>query len=145
MLANEIVPNLWLGNFQDACSEKWISQFDIVINCSKELPFSNEHCKQIRIPIDDNLEPLEIENLYKCLDMITEYIHVQLLKGKKIFVHCFAGIQRSPTVIIAYLVRYTGLSLDECIKCVTSKRSIVFQPMCNFRPALDKFIKNVGK
>ena len=139
MLANEIVPNLWLGNFQDAHSEPWINQFDIIINCTKELPFCNNNCKQIRIPIDDNLETIEVNNMYKCLDMITEFIHIQLLKGKKIFVHCFAGVQRSASVIVAYLLRYSGLSLDECVKCVLSKRPIVFQPMCNFRPALDKF------
>jgi protein tyrosine phosphatase len=145
MLANEIVPNLWLGNFQDSHLEPWINQFDIIINCTKELPFCDLNCKQIRIPIDDNLEPIEIENLYKCLDMITEFIHIQLLKGKKIFVHCFAGVQRSASVIVAYLLRYSGLSLDECIKCVLSKRPIIFQPMCNFRPALDKFNNSLKK
>ena len=139
MLANEIIPNLWLGNFQDSHSEPWINNIDIIINCTKELPFCNQNSKNVRIPIDDNLEPTEIDNMYKCLDMITDFINIQLLKGKKILVHCFAGVQRSATVIVAYLVRYTGLSLNEAIKCVASKRPIIFQPMCNFRPALDKF------
>lgn len=142
--ANEIIPNLWLGNATDAQQVPWINQFDIIINCTKDLPFclENTHCKNIRIPIDDNLQPIEIENMYNCLSTIVDYIHIQLLKGKKIFVHCFAGIQRSATVIVAYLAKYTRLSLDECIKCVSSKRPIIFTPMCNFRPALDKFIKN---
>jgi protein-tyrosine phosphatase len=143
MRANEIIPNLWLGNIQDSCDDLFIINFDIIINCTKELPFHNEKCKNIRLPIDDNLQPLELDNMYKCLDMITSYIHKELLKGKKIFVHCFGGVQRSATVIIAYLVRYTGLSLDECIKCVLSKRSIIFQPMCNFRPSLDRFINDI--
>lgn len=143
MRANEIIPNLWLGNFQDSHNDPWIRDFDIVINCTKELPFCNEKCKNVRLPIDDNLQPEEIENMYKCLNMITEYIHKELLKGRKILVHCFAGIQRSATVIVGYLARYSGLSLDECIKCVLSKRNIIFNPMCNFRPSLDRFIKEI--
>jgi len=143
MTANEIIPNLWIGNIQDSVLEPWIYQFDIVINCTKDLPFCNSNAKNIRLPIDDNLQPEEIENMFNCLQKITEYMHVQLLKGKKIFVHCFAGIQRSATVIVAYLVRYTGMSLDQCIKCVETKRSIIFTPMCNFRPALDNFSKMI--
>ena len=145
--ANEIIPNLWLGNSSDSQQIPWINQFDIIINCTKDLPFSsqNSNCKNVRIPIDDNLEMIEIENMYNCLGPIIDYIHVQLLKGKKIFVHCFAGVQRSATVIVGYLTKYTPLSLDECIKAVASKRSIIFQPMCNFRPALNKLVKNINK
>ena len=75
--------------------------------------------------------------------MITSHIHKELLKGSKIFIHCFAGVQRSASVVVAYLSRYTGLSLDESIKCVLSKRPIIFQPMCNFRPSLDRFITDI--
>jgi protein tyrosine phosphatase len=145
--ATEIIPNLWLGNSTDSQSTPWIFQFDIIINCTKDLPFclENTHAKKIRIPIDDNLEPIEIDNMYNYLETIIDFIHIQLLKGKKIFVHCFAGVQRSATVIVAYLLKYIRLSLDECSKCVSSKRPIIFLPMCNFRPALDKLVKNINK
>jgi len=34
-------------------------------------------------------------------------------------VHCLAGISRSPTLAIAYIMRYLGLTTDEAYKYVT--------------------------
>jgi hypothetical protein len=36
-----------------------------------------------------------------------------------------AGISRSTTLLIAYLVRYRGMTSDDCLKHVRSRRSIV--------------------
>lgn len=134
--ANEILPNLWLGSITDSTNKELINNMDIVINCTKDLPFLDKSKKCIRIPVEDNLEKVEIVNLYKYLLKITEFIHKSLIAGKKILVHCFAGKQRSASVICAYIMRYTGLDFRESSRLIQSKRAIVFTPMCNFEPAL---------
>ena len=63
MSVTEIVPNLWLGNVQDSLDSAFISNIDIVINCTKDLKFLDETKKCVRIPIEDNLQDEEIAAL----------------------------------------------------------------------------------
>ena len=137
--ANEILSGLWLGNILDSRNQEFINLMDIIINCSKDIPFISKETKNIRIPVDDNLEAKEIVNMYKFLPKITEYIHSSLKKNKTILVHCHAGKQRSASVIVSYLVRYLNISLDKAISLVKTKRNIIFKPCTNFRSTLIKF------
>ncbi len=42
--------------------------------------------------------------------------------GRVVYLHCTAGVNRSPSVAIAWLVAHQGLSLDEAWTQVTSRR-----------------------
>jgi protein-tyrosine phosphatase len=141
--ATEIIPNLWIGNILNSSNKEFISKIDIVINCSKNIAFSSNKTKNLRVPIDDNLEKKEIVALYKYLDPITKFIHKNLLSGKKILVHCYAGKQRSASVICAYLIRYLKISYKEVSELMKSKRMIVFTPLPNFDGALKLFEKSL--
>lgn len=138
-MACEIITNLWLGNIIDSRNLEFINTIDVVINCTKNLPFNSEHNKQIRIYVDDNLERQEIVNMYKHLKKITETINQLLTEGKSIFVHCYAGKQRSATVVCAYLMRYLNLSYSTAKDLLRTKRMIVFTPLTNFDAALKLF------
>lgn len=46
-------------------------------------------------------------------------------KGGSVFVHCHAGISRSATVCIAYLMQKKHMSLSDAYKFVQSKRPII--------------------
>lgn len=143
--ANEILSGLWLGNISDAKNLEFINSLDIVINCSKDIPFLSKTTKNIRIPIDDNLEEKEIKNLSKFLPKITSFIHSSLKNNKNILVHCYAGKQRSASVIVAYLIRYLNISLEKAILLVRTKRDIIFTPCINFKSSLLKFEKDFKK
>jgi len=41
-------------------------------------------------------------------------------------VHCLAGISRSPTLAIAYIMRYLGLTTDEAYKYVADNATFCY-------------------
>lgn len=55
--------------------------------------------------------PLTVERLVEAV----EIVHRSIENRQPIYVHCLAGIERSPTVCIAYLCRYRHLELWEAI------------------------------
>jgi len=144
-MASEIITNFWLGNIIDSRNTEFLNNIDVVFNCTKNLPFNNEKNKQIRIKVDDNLEKEEIVNMYKYLNNTTDYINGLLTKGKSIFVHCYAGKQRSATVVCAYLMKYLSLSYNDATELIRSKRLIIFTPLPNFDAALKLFDINLKK
>jgi len=143
--ANEIFTNLWLGDIRDSRNVEFINSVDVVINCTKNLPFINNSKKSIRVSVEDNLEKEEIVSLYKYLETITKFIHIQLLNNKKIFVHCYAGKQRSVSIVCAYIMKFMDLSYKEATSLIKSKRYHIFTPLPNFDAALRIWEKNISK
>ena len=56
----------------------------------------------------------------------------------RVLVHCRAGVSRSATVCIAYIMHKQGLSLDSAYEFVKSKRPVI-DPNINFIRQLQKF------
>ena len=73
-------------------------------------------CKAIAL----NDEPTE--NIYLTFDDAFEIIHEALKENGNIYIHCIAGVSRSPTIVIAYLMRLNQWSVYESIEYVKSKR-----------------------
>lgn len=65
--------------------------------------------------------PVSLENLKKA----ALFIHQNVKKNKKIYVHCTAGRARSLMSIMAYLMKYQKMSLKDAFNLIRSKRSIV--------------------
>tara|TARA_B100001123_G_C15179193_1_gene974632 strand:- start:188 stop:664 length:477 start_codon:yes stop_codon:yes gene_type:complete len=143
--AHEIIPGLWIGNHVASSTQDFYIENSIscVINCTKELDFlqttEKKGIKNIRIPVDDDLTENQIESLYLYLWDITEYIHKELLQYKNILVHCYAGVQRSSTIVCAYMMRYGKLPYKKVVAMIRSKRPICFRPSINFKKSLIKF------
>ena len=50
----------------------------------------------------------------------------QLIEDKPVvFVHCFGGMHRSPTMLMAYLIKYEHMSIDTALKVIMCGRSMV--------------------
>lgn len=76
------------------------------------------YCGFLPLPDSHYDSPIDLENLAKAV----EVVHQCIARGAAVFVHCLAGIERSPTVCIAYLCRHHGLELWEAIVLVKKAR-----------------------
>ena len=77
---------------------------------------SSFYCLQYSLPDSRHSSPLLIEDLATAVEMLQETLKTQ----GATYVHCLAGIERSPTVCIAYLCRYQHLQVWESLNWLKS-------------------------
>jgi hypothetical protein len=136
-IQNEILENLFIGNKES--SEVNSDKFYLVVNCSKDIPFS-PHCnKGIRISIND--DPSEVNTLLHCMinSNILEEIHMCRMENRPVLVHCFAGMQRSCAVVACYLIKYYNALPQEAVDYIKKKRVVAFFGGVNFMKTLHMF------
>lgn len=139
--ANEIIPGVWISRWEPALDGDWLAQHGIqaVFNCSKQIPFHPSVPYQFRIPVDDNLQPAEIQNMEAWAPEIAFKILREYKAGRPILIHCHAGMQRSTTACAFFLMVLTGEPLIRVMMMIKQKRSIAFEPSPNFAVALRGF------
>jgi len=71
-----------------------------------------------RVPVQD----FHPDDLRRKLPECVQTLDRLLGEGHKVFVHCNAGINRSPTTVIAYLHWCLGWDLEEALRHVTNRR-----------------------
>lgn len=98
------------------------------------------HINHVLIKLDD----CKSEPIYEVFEFVTNYIHKALEKNENVLVHCFAGISRSPTIIIAYLIKYHKMILEQAFNFVRNAR-IQICPNEGFLQALMKWEKDCEK
>ena len=141
----EIIPNLFLGNYNSAKDDKLLDKIHLVINCSEEIPFHSNKTKNFRVNVPDNLS---LDCNLKILVYINQILPVMYscYKAKKpILVHCRAGMHRSATVIACFLMKYFNFNKDSSIQYIKSKRCVAFFPGPNFDLSLELFYNNIKK
>jgi hypothetical protein len=143
--ADEVVPGLWLGSRYAALDGEYLKEKRIraVFDCTKDIPFHTSIPRQYRVPVDDNLQPEEIRNLELWSYEIVYKIAMEMRRGEKegtaVLVHCAAGMQRSAASVAMYLIATKGMTTDEAIRFIRSKRSIAFTPAANFEKSIRGF------
>lgn len=64
------------------------------------------------------------ENIKKHFDETNEFIKEGIERGG-VLVHCFAGVSRSTSCVIAYLMKEKGFEFWNALNFVRSRRSII--------------------
>jgi protein-tyrosine phosphatase len=60
------------------------------------------------------------------------------LKTKKCIVHCFMGVSRSASFVIAYLMKYYNMRLDDAYLFVKKKKTM-YKSKCWFQRTTNSF------
>lgn len=60
-------------------------------------------------------DDIEHFNLAKHFDKMIEFIHANRLEGRNILIHCFAGISRSSTACISYMMQEMGYTYKNAL------------------------------
>lgn len=63
--------------------------------------------------------------------------------GQGVLVHCQAGVSRSATIVIAYLMKHTLMTMTDAYKYVRSRRPVV-SPNLNFMGQLLEFERDLN-
>jgi len=66
------------------------------------------------------------ENLQQYFHSSIQFIKKAIEAGGSVFVHCYAGVSRSATIVIAYLMSEHNYEMYEAISFTKSKRTVVF-------------------
>jgi hypothetical protein len=143
--ADEIIPGVWIGRWQPALNGEWLSKHGIkaVFNCTKQVAFHPSVPYQYRIPVDDNLQPAEINNMEAWAPEIAYKMLREYKAGHPMLIHCHAGMQRSTTACAFFLMVLTGKPLIHVMRHIKTQRPIAFEPSANFAVPLRSFESHI--
>ncbi|PKK28187.1 dual specificity phosphatase 5, partial [Columba livia] len=102
----EILPFLYLGSAYHASKCEFLANLHY---CYKWIPVEDSHTADIS------------SHFQEAIDFI-DYVR---RTGGKILVHCEAGISRSPTICMAYLMKTKKLCLEEAFDYIKQRRSLI--------------------
>ncbi|XP_054008234.1 dual specificity protein phosphatase MPK-4 [Hylaeus anthracinus] len=125
---DEIIPGLFLGNLTAATDVEWLKESKInyiltVDSCPlprkiQEL-LPNLTIKYIQVT------DMPREDLLTHFGDSYEFIDHALESNNKILVHCYFGVSRSATLVVAYLMKKYGKSFSDTFDMVKEKRRFI--------------------
>lgn len=82
-----------------------------------EAAYSRSHLRFVRTPIPDGGADAMALHLKAALEALRALIEA----GERVFLHCNAGMNRAPTLAIAFMRAFGGMSLDEALAQVKQR------------------------
>ena len=115
-----------------------ILKFDVIINVAEEVEDLKD---KIPVEMKSSINYYHVKwshdsKIAKDLYDWTELIHMANTSGKRVLVHCQCGVSRSASLIVAYIMRYEKLHLNDAYnklkliaKDVSPNMGLIFQLM----------------
>ena len=146
-LIDEFYPRLYIGSLKSAYNPRVLKRFQIthIVNCCQvenafenglEESFKFSKLKDLTSLV--NLKLQQIQYLRICLPDTAEaeidkhFVRAHLfinnalaIENARILIHCQAGISRSSTIAISYLMLEHNLTLDQAYKTLINCRAII--------------------
>lgn len=113
---DKINNNIFLGDIVAVSNINLIKNIDIIINLTHEKYTKYNHIKYFDFSIEDNRE-VKINFFKETNEIISEAIK----NNKRILIHCYNGVSRSVTILLAYFIS-TGISLKDSLSLIKNNR-----------------------
>lgn len=78
------------------------------------------------------------QNLSQYFSVCNDFIHAARLREGNVLIHCLAGMSRSVTVAVAYIMTATNLNWKDALKVVRAGRAVA-NPNVGFQTQLQDF------
>ena len=130
---DEITPKLYLGNNEGAKSKEELHKLGIthILVVGYFLhEYYPEEFKYKTIEVEDNDKEQIINYLLPAIEFID--------RAEKCYVHCRAGVSRSSTIVIGYIMLINKMSYESAREFVGQKRNVI-EPNENFVKQLKQF------
>ncbi|NXO76240.1 DS22A phosphatase, partial [Sitta europaea] len=133
---SQIVTGLYLGNIHDSedhenLLKKGVTHILSVHNGAKPVL---EDMTYLCISASDSSSQNLLQHFKECI----RFIHECRLGGGGCLVHCLAGVSRSATILVAYLMTVTELGWQSCLAATRAVRSYA-SPNCGFQQQLQEY------
>ena len=119
---NEIIPNVFVGNYAFALNKKLLLDNKIthILNCGIGLKnFYQNEFKYLQIPLYDS----KTQDLEEHINNINNFIEEGSINNNKVLIHCGEGVSRSAAVCLMYLITKKGLTYKKAIETFIKKRT----------------------
>ncbi|NP_001086323.1 dual specificity phosphatase 5 S homeolog [Xenopus laevis] len=121
----EILPFLYLGSAYHASKCEFLANLHITALLNVSRKSSPDFCKEQYsykwIPVEDNHTADISSHFQEAIDFIDSVKRA----GGRVLVHCEAGISRSPTICMAYLMKTRKFHLEEAFEYIKQRRSLI--------------------
>lgn len=136
---------LWLGDSSNAMDMDQLKSYGItcVVNCAARDTLTTREYYPLTWEYKEyeaNDNP-EYNLLAEHLDDFVKYVDECRKKNKRVLVHCVAGINRSVTLCVAYLVIREKMTLEEAIRHCFKARPIILTNMSFAMQLIERFVK----
>lgn len=121
--AHYVYQNIYLGSVKAANDREWLKKNNITHVLG--LIDYQEKFKDVKYLTYGNIDDSVKQDLIKYFKQTFKFIDESYESGGNVLVHCHAGISRSSTIVIAYLMYKYNKSLVNALDITKNARSIV--------------------
>ncbi len=154
MRVSPILERLWVGSFPGSVADvQTLKEIGITavlnLQTDEDILWSHEDrsavvsaLKQMRIvEVREPVRDFDLDDLTHRLPDVAAKLDELIEAGHGVYVHCTAGMNRSPTTVIAYLHWIRGWALEQAVSYVTARHpcdpileAVRSQPRPSFLP-----------
>lgn len=134
---NKILDQLWLGDMSAAYNKLLLKKYGVthILTVASGIP--PKHQSNFVYKVVTILDSPSA-NLKAHFQSCIKFLKAAIEQGGTVLVHCFAGVSRSTTIVIAYLMQELGMGLTDSLMYVRKQRYFI-NPNDGFRRQLQAF------
>lgn len=140
---DQITQHIYICNMDAAKQQAVYAEIGIGarLNISSSKLLANLHNLNINIKDEPDVD------ISQFFDLTYEFLTWCISKNLRVLINCRAGISRSPTIVLAFLMRRYDLSFDIADHYLKSRRSCIkpnlgfVKQLIEYRASLDKCVK----